>query len=100
MGQTADEIECRPGTQGRNPADGLGGVERERPRQHGEPPVRDPLVGGGEAVAPVDLLVQVPLPGRAAAQPGQRARFAAQPVGDLVQGERPDPGRGELDPER
>ena len=95
MGQAADEVERRPGTQGRCPADGLGGVERERPRQHGQPPVRDPLVGGGEAEAPVDLLVQVPLPGRAAAQPGQRARFAAQPVGDLVEGEHPDPGRGE-----
>ena len=100
MGQAADEVERRSGTKGWDPADGLGGVERERPRQHGEPAVRDPLVGGGEAVAPVDLLVQVPLPGRPAAQPGQRARFAAEPVGDLVQGERPDPGRGELDPER
>ena len=100
VGQAADEVERRSGTKGWDPADGLGGIERERPGEYGEPAVRDPLVGGGEAVAPVDLLVQVPLPGRTAAQPGQRARFAAQPVGDLVEGERSHPGRGELDPER
>jgi hypothetical protein len=100
VGQAADEVERRSGTKGWDRADGLGGVERERPGQHGEPAVRDPLVGGGEAVAPVDLLVQVPLPGRPAAQPGQRARFATEAVGDLGEGEGSHPGRGELDPQR
>ena len=62
--------------------------------------MRDPFLGRGEPVAPVDLGVQVLLPGRAAAQPGQRAGVAAQPVGDLAQGERSDSGGGEFDPQR
>ena len=81
--------------------DGLGGLQREAPREDGEAAQQRLLVVGEELVAPVDGRLQGAVAGeRGAAPVGEQAEAIVEPRRDLRDREHPRARRRELDGER
>lgn len=89
----------------RHPAHGLDRGERRTPGrpsgEHGHPPREIPLLLVEQLPAPLDDRAQRAVPGRLGAVAArQQPEAVAQAVGELVHGERAQPGRGEFDRQR
>jgi hypothetical protein len=82
-------------------AHGLGGVQREAPREDRQPIEEDPLLVGQEVVAPVDRRLQGLLAGqRGAAAPRQHPEPVLEAGEELLHRQHPDAGRGQLEGQR
>ena len=82
-------------------ADRLGRLERTPRREDRQPSEDGPLRLGQEVVAPVDRGAQRLMPrDRRPASAGQEAEAVVEACCDLLDRERPDPSRGELDRQR
>ncbi len=83
---------------GRHP---LGGRQRKAAREHSQPPEHRPLVRLQQVVTPVQGRPQGLMPGRCrAGSADQHPEHVLQPLGQLLRGQDPHPGRGQLDGQR
>ncbi|MGW0949591.1 hypothetical protein ACWD4O_44665 [Streptomyces sp. NPDC002623] len=82
-------------------ADALGRLQAEAAGEHRQPVPQQPLGGRAQLMAPVDECPQGPLPGAGgAAAAGEQGEAVLQTVRHLFDGERAQPGGGQLDRQR